>query len=155
MEQQRCTSAHKITQFLKYTMNPVELRDTVYLGDRYIKSIFFDEKNRIVKIQINEISRVRGSGWNFYNAENIIDGFIVCEGVKKYIFNPAVVNETHSNLDIDGMFVKDLCNNTFEIIFPFYYYASGQRDGQEIVLTIIASDMYLEDPAKPGVKIRD
>jgi hypothetical protein len=54
-------------------MKPEEFVKTIYLGDRACKKIVIDGWDELLKIQVNEISRIRDvSGqWNYYNDENM------------------------------------------------------------------------------------
>ena len=69
-------------------MDPAEFIRTIYLGDRACKSIIVDGWAEEVRVQIDCISRVRAETWNFYTAEDLPDGFIVFEGVKKIKWDP-------------------------------------------------------------------
>jgi hypothetical protein len=69
-------------------MTPSEFVRSIYLGDRACKGVVVDSWAAEVKIRVDCISRVRGETWNFYNAENLDDGFLVFEDVKKIEWDP-------------------------------------------------------------------
>lgn len=131
-------------------MKPEEFIKTVYLGDRACKKIELDGWNNVVKIQVNEISRVRDpSGqWNYYNEENITDGYLVFENVSSFTMNP------QGYLPNDWIEIASLTEyeNMFEIIFSVGYMGVDVAS-KEIELTIRAQQIYLEDPKRPGIKI--
>ena len=64
------------------------LLKTIYLGDRACKSIKIDGRASTVAVEVDCISRVRGSTWDYYNDENIEGGFLVFEGVASIEFQP-------------------------------------------------------------------
>ena len=70
------------------SMNIVDFLKTIYLGDRGCKAILIDSWNEEVKIQVTCISRVRAATWNYYDREDLIDGYLVFEGVDKMFFEP-------------------------------------------------------------------
>jgi hypothetical protein len=60
-------------------MTPAAFLRTLYLGDRACKGVAIDAWNKVVRVQVNCISRVRSATgeWAFYTAEDITDGWIV------------------------------------------------------------------------------
>lgn len=132
-------------------MKPGQFIETIYLGDRACKKIEIDGWNNIVRIQVNEISRIRDpSGrWNYYNDENIVDGYIVFTDVKSFVFDPPgfIPNdelELYSVESIDGG------NYRFVVIITS---VNQMSEGTNVTITIEAKGIHLEDPQKPGVKI--
>ena len=63
-------------------MNALEFFGTIYLGDRHCTSVEMDGHSEELRIGVNLISRVRGSEWNFYDAEDVENGSLVFEGIK-------------------------------------------------------------------------
>ena len=138
-------------------MNPIELSKTIYLGDRYAKDIDFNEKEKVLKIKIDIISRIRGdNGWNYYNDENITDGCIVFTGVEEYSFSKKDIT-INGNIVFDEIRIKSVeyskDTNFFTFNIWFYCYKDNHHNGEEVILKIIASGMYLEDPSKPELRI--
>ncbi|MFZ1087140.1 MAG: DUF6258 family protein [Terracidiphilus sp.] len=146
-------SESSLTRLLtrKHTMLPSEFLKTVYLGDRACKSITIDTWGKRVLIQIDEISRIRSASgrWDFYNGENIVDGLLVFADVKSIFFDPP------------GPLPNDFINYLEAVPMPDDLYrftlSIGSVDDSaktsEIVLTIEAKHIYLEDPQRPGVLI--
>jgi hypothetical protein len=133
-------------------MNPIELAKTVYLGDRAVKGIVIDTWRRIVKVQIDKISRIRsGDGmWNFYNDENIANGYLVFHGVQAAKIEPA------GNLPNDYV-VEFTVSETRAPTFEGYVFCLVSADsdrGSETVIQITATDFSFEDPLKPGQEIK-
>jgi hypothetical protein len=132
-------------------MKPEEFIKTIYLGDRGCKKIEIDGWNEKIRIQVTEISRVRDvSGqWNFYNDENIVDGYIVFSDVKSFVFDPPgfIPND-----EIELCSAEYIDENYYRFIVMV---ASCSEEGvyTRIYLTIEAKEISLEDPLKPGVKI--
>jgi hypothetical protein len=132
-------------------MKPKDFIKTIYLGDRGCKKIEIDGWNEKIRIQVTEISRVRDvSGqWNFYNEENIVDGYIVFSNVKSFVFDPPgfVPND---ELEIESI---EHISEKFYIFVVKIGSIDENADGRCVTLTIGAEEVYLEDPLKPGVKI--
>lgn len=107
-------------------MNPIQFVRSVYLGDRACKSIVIDSWAAEVKVQIDCISRVRGETWDFYNAEDLDDGFIVFEGVRKVEWDP---NGLIPNDLIDDFTVEASADGThyiFEMVVESVEKSSGR-----------------------------
>lgn len=62
-------------------MNPDEFLKSIYLGDRLCVSLSFEGVGRIL-VGVDRISRVRGDSWSYYDAEDVIEGFIVFDQVE-------------------------------------------------------------------------
>lgn len=64
-------------------MNPIDFVDSIYLGDRGCLKIVLDGIKKEIWIQVDNISRIRSPDgkWNYYNDENIENGYIVFEDV--------------------------------------------------------------------------
>lgn len=131
-------------------MTPVEFADTIYLGDRAIKSILLDGWKKEIKIQVDSISRVRGETWNFYVDENLDDGFLVMEGVVSFKLEPCGLIPDDW---IELTSVRPTDDNT---AFVFEFVAGANRpDGlsmADVYLTIIAASFCLESSS--GIRIR-
>jgi hypothetical protein len=132
---------------------PEELLRTIYLGDRSCKAILVDGWAKRVAVQIDVISRIRSSSgnWDYYQAEDIVDGSLVFTGVRSVRWDPV------------GPLPNDLINEVR--VVDFHEIQSGMRlydfslsigsvndsgDSQEVILQIRAEGMHLEDPKRPG-----
>ncbi|ECF6265283.1 hypothetical protein FOK27_23425 [Salmonella enterica] len=64
--------------------------DRIYLGDRAIKKIEFDLWEKEIRMQINLISRLAygTTEWNFYNNEDLEDGYFVFFDVDCFSITP-------------------------------------------------------------------
>ncbi|EAA4085148.1 hypothetical protein DO628_25215 [Salmonella enterica subsp. salamae] len=62
----------------------------IYLGDRAIKKIEFDLWQKEIRIQVNLISRLAygTTEWNFYNNEDLEDGYFVFYDVDCFNITP-------------------------------------------------------------------
>lgn len=62
----------------------------IYLGDRAIKKIEFDLWQKEIRIQVNLISRLAygTTEWNFYNNEDLEDGYFVFYDVDCFNIKP-------------------------------------------------------------------
>ena len=124
---------------------------TIYLGDRACKSITIDGSNKCVVIKVDEISRVRSESgnWEFYNDENIVDGLLVFSDVRSVLFDPAgpIPNDY-----ISGLTAEPLHDGHFRFLFSA---ASVDRSARstEVLMTIEAKRLHLENPSIPGVAI--
>ena len=69
-------------------MNSSDFIKTIYLGDRACKGVVIDGWNSLVKIHIDNISRIRSlsGNWELYTDEDIENGFIVFEFVESIRF---------------------------------------------------------------------
>jgi hypothetical protein len=135
----------------KEAMLPSELVKTIYLGDRACKSITINGWDERVVIQVDEISRVRSASgnWDYYNDENITDGLLVFSEVKSILFTPP------------GPIPNDYINDLRAEPLPDAYYrftfsvcsANESSESTEVLVTIDAKRLHLEDPSSPGVAI--
>jgi hypothetical protein len=77
-------------------MHPRELLKTIYLGDRFCQRIAIDCSERRLEIEVNVISRVRSTSgnWDYYTAEDIVDGVLVFTGLKSVRFEPPGWSQT-------------------------------------------------------------
>ncbi|WP_291581530.1 DUF6258 family protein [Clostridium sp. UBA6640] len=130
-----------------------EFINTIYLGDRWLKSIIVDSVNSKLKLQVNVISRIRSEDgfWNYYNDENIEDGFIVFTDVESLEISPQGVIPNDEICDYEVNIIND---NASEVIF---YIGSYDKNNNytEAKLRLVAGGIYLEDPKQPNKEIRD
>ena len=132
-------------------MLATEFLKTIYVGDRGLKSIMIDASQSRVVIQVDEISRIRSKSgsWEYYNDENIVEGLLVFTDVRTIVFDPA------------GPIPNDYINDLEAVLLPDDNYRFMLSVGSvhvsfettEVVVTIVAKGVHLEDPANPGVAI--
>ena len=132
----------KISQFLK----------TIYLGDRACKSITVNGWNSEVKIQINCISRIRSENWDFYDAEDLPDGFLVFEGVHKIEFDPTghLPNDLINDIYLDEQRKSD----TAECVVLNVDSVDSDGVRTELLIRIFANAISLEANGMPDQRIR-
>ena len=136
--------------------NPEALLRTVYLGDRACKSVTIDAWGRRLVMQVSCISRIRSESgqWEYYTDEDIDDGLIVFTGLKRLEFTPAgpVPNDAIHSIE-----VKTVSDDPSSPLFLFELSVGAVDDRgnvTETTIKLLAADMHLEDPAKPGIEIR-
>jgi hypothetical protein len=131
-------------------MNPLVFCQTIYLGDRWCKQLIIDGVAREIRLQIDLISRVRGTQWDFYAAEDIPDGFLVLEEVARFELFP---QGPLPNDWIELVSVSETAEDG-SYRFEFSLGSSSAETAQvvEVILIVIAKQLCLAD-AK-GNKIR-
>ncbi|AFS78650.1 hypothetical protein Curi_c16430 [Gottschalkia acidurici 9a] len=132
-------------------MNLEEFLETIYVGDRFIKSIIIDSQQKEVKIQFNLISRIRSSSgaWDFYNNENIENGLIVFTDIETFSFDPP---EIIPNDELYDWRITKMDESGYEIDLYMGSY-NNYGDHQEVKLKLKTKGIYLEDPLNQGTKI--
>lgn len=138
-------------------MNPEEFVNTIYLGDRACKAIIIDSWGEKVKIQVNVISRIRSDSdtWNFYNDENIVDGFIVFTGLQSILLEPQgyIPNGEIEFLSVNLLEGIESGNRNKY----FFHLVSGSYDSEgecvAVNIKIVATGIHLEDPKQPDIEI--
>lgn len=64
--------------------------DRIYLGDRSLKGIVIDTWNRVVRLEIDLISRLpeNSEQWDFYDKEDLENGYLVFSNISYFRMNP-------------------------------------------------------------------
>jgi hypothetical protein len=129
-----------------------EFLKTVYLGDRACKSLTIDGWNSEVKVQVTCISRVRSKNWNYYDAEDLINGYLVFEGVNRVDFEPVgpLPNDLINDIRVEKR--SDIQDLECVILSIDSVDAEGHR--VEVLVRLFAKEMALEAEGKPGERIR-
>jgi hypothetical protein len=139
--------------------SPEAFAKTIYLGDRACKSLAIDGWNRVVRITVDVISRIRSpSGeWEYYTAEDIEDGQLVFEGVRSVsvTFDGPLPNDW-----IDFTSVRPIgLPGAAGALSHEYALSVGCVDddgnAQESTIKITAERLYLEDPRRPHQPITE
>lgn len=124
---------------------------TIYLGDRTCRSITIDGQHLEVRVQVDCISRVRASVWNFYTAEDITDGWLVFTGVKSLRFDPPGLIPNDLICSVSATSATDSPDHFLVSIDVVSIPESG--DYPSVLIQIVAASMHLEDPKMPGLRI--
>ena len=140
-------------------MNIKDFLRTIYLGDRACKAILIDSWNGTIKIQVDCISRIRSETWNYYNDENIEDGWIVFNGVQSCSFDPSgpIPNDLIDGLEFEGY--ADHRSTAKVLIKIAAVHANADeagfisQPGCYVNVRITAQSIHLEDPKRPGIQI--
>ena len=121
--------------------DPAQLLKSIYLGDRACKKLFLDGWKRRFCMQVDCISYLKKGKetWNFYNDENLIDGWIEFTDVAAISFSP------------DGVIPNDLIHEiSVEILDGGHvfqaYVAGGTGKGEttEVVIKIQAKGISIK-----------
>lgn len=128
-------------------MTPDQFIKTIYLGDRLCLSINMDGTKKRVLLKVDCISRVRGDSWNYYDAEDVHEGFLVFENVsschlelKGQLPNDWIEPVSVTHLDDNA--------NAWEFVFSLGV-VDSQGMSSETLLTVIAESLSIE--TKDGV----
>jgi hypothetical protein len=77
------------------------------LGDRGCEAILIDSWKEEIAVQVTTISRFKPGTdrWNFYAEADIVDGWIVFSGVRRFSFEPSgfIPNEFIISLSVEDM----------------------------------------------------
>ena len=122
-------------------MNPDELIKKIYYGDRACKSVLIDSWNNLIKIQLDCISRVIGNNWNYYNDENIYDGFLVFTFAEYISLTP---NGLIPNDLINIIDVKKEGEDKYIVVIDIDN-CDDNRDTSSVIIKIICSSAHIED----------
>jgi hypothetical protein len=132
-------------------MDAIDFLKSIYLGDRGCKSILVDGWASEVKVEVTCISRVRGESWDFYSAEDMPNGYLVFEGVKGVLFEPAglipndSINEVRAHL---------LMNDKSKYLFIMNVDSvDAVGEHRQVEIKIYADSIALEGREKPGERI--
>ena len=134
-------------------MTPTEFVKTIYLGDRYCLGILIDSINNLLKIQVNEISRIRDKSgiWNFYNDENIPNGYLVFFAIEQVQFLP---NFVIPNDQIEIKECQKIVASDDKYIFKVVMLSVDENGiTTEMEVLIKAKGLYLLNPLKPNEMI--
>jgi hypothetical protein len=132
-------------------MNPENFIRTLYLGDRYCTRITIENQKKEIKFYVNLISRIRSESgqWDFYADEDIENGVIVFSGVEQVFFDKSgfFPNDEIYNIEVTNNF-----SNKYEFtINTSFVDTSGLT--RDLIIKIIAKEIYLLDPNRPDMKI--
>ncbi len=132
------------------SMNPNEFSETIYLGDRFVEGFHFDCQSRVVKIQVDCISRVRGKSWNNYTDEDIQNGILIFNKVKSLMLEPKGFDP---NDWIEILNVQAISDELFQVNISM---GSVNSTGlsTEIVASIECEELFLGVPGEPEQLIR-
>lgn len=140
-------------------MSPQDLIKTIYLGDRICLGLILDGSKGRISIEVDCISRVRSASgtWDFYCDEDIERARLVFEDARWFSMDPPgfIPNEYINGFEIvaGGNPTPDTNNR---LVFRLLI-ASVNEEGipTQVTVEIHAAGFYLEDPANPGIEIRE
>ena len=132
------------------SMNPIEFSKTIYLGDRFVEGFHFDCQSRVVKIQVNCISRVRGNSWNYYTDEDIQNGILIFNNVKSLILEP---KGFAPNDWIEIFNIQPISDELFHVNISMGSVDSAGLS-TEIMASIECEELFLAVPGQPEQLIR-
>jgi hypothetical protein len=142
-------------------MQPSEFLRTLYLGDRACKSLLIDGWNERVALQVEPtISRIRSpSGrWEYYTDEDIDNGLVVFTGVESIVFEPPglIPNDAINSIDVEPIGKPETSDAGQRFLFKLCI-ASGLASGEyaQVSVKVVAKGVHLEDPARPGLTIKE
>lgn len=138
-------------------MNPKQLLESVYLGDRACKAVLIDAWRKRVAIQVDVISRLKPETqtWDFHTAADIKDGWLVFTNVRSVRFAPAgpLPNDLINDVSVKA---TDSPGSQPDYLFELSIGSvDDSGNSTEVFVRVEASGLHLEDPAKPGVEITD
>lgn len=130
-------------------MTPDNFIKTIYLGDRLCLSIIMEGTKKRVLLQVDCISRVRGDSWNYHDAEDVRNGYLVFENVSSCSLE---LKGQLPNDWIEPVSVTQLADNAdaWEFIFSLGV-VDSQGMSSETLLTVIAESLAIE--TKDGVRV--
>lgn len=133
-------------------METKEFISSIYLGDRACKAFLLDCEKSELKVLVDCISRVRGEAWNYYDAEDIENGYLVFEGVKELRFQPSgpVPNDLINELSITSAPGVGGGQN-FRLRIDS---VDDEGDRIEVIIDIQAVSLALETSDPPNHRIR-
>lgn len=121
--------------------------ERIYLGDRAVKGFEIESQSEVIRIQIDCISRLRidTDKWDFYDEEDIENGYIVFN--KVYYFEVVPSSIIPGDYIIDYKFTK--IENGWEFIISTVGQPNEIYNGdKESTVRIRYHDCWLEDEFK-------
>lgn len=137
-------------------LEPIDLLKSVYLGDRGVEWIQYDNQLRQLKVCVDLISRVRASDgeWSFYSKEDLKNGILVFDGVSGLHFDPSgsTINSFLHALEFEALGGGNYrCVIEGDFVDP-----KGTIEEEDIYATIRFNfmDFFLVDQNRPENEIR-
>jgi hypothetical protein len=136
-------------------MNPKQILDSIYLGDRACKAVLIESWRRRVAIQVDVISRLKPGTevWDFYADADIKDGWLVFTDVRNIRFEPAgpLPNDLINDVSVEAL---DSIGGQSSYLFALSVGSVDDRGySTELVIHIEASGLHLQDPSRSGIEI--
>lgn len=134
-------------------MNAIDFLKTIYFGDRFCTKLVIDNLNAQFELHINQISRIRDKSglWNFYTDEDIKNGILVIERIKKIFFD---TSGFIPNDQIYDVYANEIDRDTYEFIIETSH-IDEKAQTHNVTIKVLGQAVCLIDPKKPNVKISD
>src|SRR5215471_17536878 len=131
-------------------MNAVDFVRSLYLGDRCCKTIMLDGRNATVRVMVDTISRIRSpsGNWDYYTAEDVVDGVIVFEDVTFVELDNAGAIPNDSINSIEARWSAKQVEVTMSIDC-----VAADATHHETTLRVRCRGVHLEDPSHPEQRI--
>ncbi len=130
-------------------MEPIQLIQSLYLGDRACKSIFIDGWRDRVIVQVDCLSFLRPgtTTWNYYTGHDIDDALLVFDGVKRFSCTPPgpVPNDYIAELAVSD--AGDALGYEFTLEVAS---VDSKGNSTQVLVRIDAQSFHIEDPRDPG-----
>ncbi|MDI7226497.1 DUF6258 family protein [Leptospira santarosai] len=133
------------------TMELEDFIKTIYLGDQACKAILLDSWNEEIKIQATCISRVRSGSWNYYTDEDIENGYLIFEKAKSINFDPPGFIPN----DFINDFSAEKLDDDFYAVTINISSINSKAESISIDIRIVCKSLAIEDPKRPGFRIKD
>jgi hypothetical protein len=133
-------------------MNAVDFVHSLYLGDRCCKTIAVDGRNATIRVTVDTISRIRhpSGSWDYYTAEDVVDGVIVFDDVTFFELKNggAIPNDSINSIEAEWSAEQMEVRMSIDSV-------TADATHHETTLTVRCRGVHIEDPSRPEQRIVD